>query len=77
MYAYFFSFLHFISLVGVEQPAEAEVEGEDGGAAQPAGAQDLRQPGGLGLSGGSVKMLMVMVMVVVIMLHGRRISVNQ
>ena len=64
LYVYFFSFFYFISLVGVEQPAEAEVEGEDGGAAQPAGAQDLRQPGGLVLS-GAVKMLMVMVMVVI------------
>ena len=52
-----------MSLVGVEQPAEAEVEGEDGGAAQPAGAEDLRQPGGLVLC-GSVIILMVMVVVI-------------
>ena len=63
MYPYFFSFLYFISLVGVEQPAEAEVEGEDRGAAQPAGAQDLRQPGGLVLC-GVVMILMVMDVVI-------------
>ena len=63
MYPYFFSFLYFISLVGVEQQAEAEVEGEDGGASQPAGAEDLRQPGGLVLC-GAVMILMVMDVVI-------------